>query len=518
MKKILVLNILLLLQFVGFSQLKYVNSVAGSEVGECTVSHNGKYLLMGQSHEITLFEISNTTGGLTKKKSLLNPDNEDFTYLNLSPDDKFLYTRSHYKKNAKLVSVFRVYSLNLTSSEFKLIQSIDNQDNEEFDFNSDVIISPKGTFVFVNSENGNKLYVYKRDPSSGKLSFASKSIANQSNFAEFEMSNDERFLYSSSYNLFKALAVYQMDKSTGTLNEIQQFVHPSYRDYNSSKFVITPNGKFIYTIGTDVYSTSQDQTQITILNRDANTGLVSYKSHYANLKNDGIRNISFIHMDGSGETFFALSSLGNEVHAVYVFKANPIDGSLTKIQTFIDGGLTSKLRGVYDMAFSNSNRFVYLTAARDNAITILDNPQAKKSIAPVEEVQIVENTTIEVEQEPNNITNVQVQQTTTNTPTATINSSNSRAISKELYSEVWKKLMIETSDAKRMDICFEQLEGKSMKTVQIAAMAMLFTSEYKRLEFVKFMSFFTSDKENYKILVDLFTFDTIKDDFNKSIK
>lgn len=518
MKKILVFSFLLLVQFVGFSQLKYVNSIAGNEIGECTVSHNGKYFLIDQFHEITLFEINNSSGGLTKKKSFLNPDNEEFTFLNLSPDDKFLYTRSHTKKNGQLVSVVRVYALNLASSEFKLIQSIDNQDGKNLDFNTDVGISPKGSFIFLNNENGNELYVYNRNPTTGMLSFASKNVADRSNFSEFEMSQDERFLYTSSYNLYKSLAVYQMDKSNGSLSEIQQFVHPSYRDYNSSKFVIAPNGKFIYTIGTDVYSTSQDQTQITVLNRDTNTGLVSYKTHYANLKNEGIRNISFIHMDGSGETFFALSSLGNEVHAVYVFKANPIDGSLTKTQTLIDGGLTSKLRGVYDMAFSNSNRFVYLTAARDNAITILDNPQAKKSIAPPEEVQIVGNTASEVVQEPIITTNVQAQQTTTNVPATTINSSSSQAISKELYSEVWKKLMVESSDAKRMDICFEQLEGKSMKTVQIAAMAMLFTSEFKRLEFVKFMSFFTSDKENYKILVDLFTFDTIKDDFNKSIK
>lgn len=234
-------------------------------------------------------------------------------------------------------------------------------------------------------------------------------------------------------------------------------------------------------------------------------------------------------MDGSGETFFGFSSLGNEVHAVYVFKANPTDGSLTKIQTLNDAGTTSKLRGVYEIAFSNNNKYVYLSAARDNAITVMQNPNAKPSyvnteVAPIETVEEPEVEIIEVVETPNdNIETVETVETNNSNGTASntngsSTNSSQNAISKEFYADIWKKLSAEPTDAKKLDICYEQLEGKSMKTVQVAALAMLFNSEYKRLEFVKFMSYFTSDKENYKILVDLFTFETIKEDFIKSIK
>lgn len=526
MKKFIGTLLLVLFHFSINAQLKYVNVVTGNSVGECKTTTNGKHLISLQFHDIIIYEMNATSGLLTKKKTFQNPDSEEFSSINLSPDDQYLYTRSHAKKNGQLLAVLRVYKINWSTFDFKLVQSIDGQDGSTFEFNADVKISPKGSFVFISSENATELYVYKRNSGTGMLTFASKKVVPQSHFTEFAMSNDERFLYGASFNLYKALVVYQMDKQSGNLNEIQQFTHPSYKDYTSEKLVISPNNKFIYGIGTDVYASDQDQTQITIYERDPNTGLISYKTHYSNLKSDGINNICFIYMDGSGETFYAFSSLGNEIHAVYVFKANPLDGSLTKIQTINDSGTTSKLRGIYEIAFSTNNKFVYLSAARDNAITIMQNPNAKPSyvyteVAPIETVEESEEEVIEVVETPNN--NIETVETNNSTGTSSNSNgsstnSNQNAISKEFYADIWKKLSAEPSDAKKLDICYEQLEGKSMKTVQVAALAMLFNSEYKRLEFVKFMSYFTSDKENFKILVDLFSYETIKDDFNKSIK
>lgn len=525
MKKIIVTLLLLIFHFYSNAQLKYIGSVTGNSVGETKVTKNGKFLISLQFHDLIVYAINPTTGELTKKKTFPNPEDQEFTYSNLSPDDQFLYVRTHSKVNGKLMTVFKVYKINWTTFEFKPIQTISNQDGKEFEFNAQLKISPKGSFLLASSENGTELYVYRRNKETGMLTFASKKVVPQSQFSEFDMSSDERFLYGASFNLFKAFVVYQMDQS-GNMSEIQQIEHPSFKHYTSDKFVITPNNKYIYAIGTDSYASDQDQSHITIYERNSSTGMLTYKSHYANLKNEGIRNISFIHIDGSGETFYALSSLGNDFHGIYVFKANPIDGSLTKVQTISDAGTTSKLRGVYEVSYSPNNKIVYFSAARGNAITIMQNPNAKASyvfteVAPIETMEQTEIEENVLEEEPvETVETVETSNpsgTTSNTAGSTSNSSQS-GISKEFYAEIWRKLSAESTDAKKLDICYEQLEGKSMKTVQVAALAMLFSSEYKRLEFVKFMSYFTSDKENYKILVDLFTFETIKDDFKKSIK
>jgi hypothetical protein len=54
--------------------------------------------------------------------------------------------------------------------------------------------------------------------------------------------------------------------------------------------------------------------------------------------------------------------------------------------------------------------------------------------------------------------------------------------------------------------------------MQVASIAMLFESEYQRLEYVKFEYYFVNDKENYKQLGDLFTYDSILKEFNKLVQ
>lgn len=520
MKKIILLPFLLCFIFSSRAQFKYVSALSGGEMGECTVSHNGKFLFLNHTNEITIYDISSTSGLLTKKRSLVNPDQQEYTFIVLTPDDKFLYTRSHIKKDGKFVSVFRMFSMNPQTAETKLIGSLEGQDGSTFDYNANIQISPKGNFILVSSNSDQEMYVYKRN-SDGSLTHLSKTVSpTLGMFNEFQMSADERFLYVASQNLYKAMAVYSFDKNSGSLNSMQQIENPNYRHYNSDKFVITPNGKFVYTIGSDSYATDQTQNQITIYNRDAQSGMLSYAKTLTNLKSDGIIEISFLYMDGSGENLIACTSLGADSHAVHTYKADPNTGELKKSQTFNDGGITSKLRGAYGVSFTPNNKFMYVTAARDNAITIFENSSPKPSVTMREEV-VVEPIH---QDEPDPI----VTNETTNTNSGTTNSntssgsssgaSSANAISKELYAEAWKKISAESSDGTRLDLSYQLLEGKSMKTVQIAAMAMLFTSEYKRLEFVKFMSYFVIDKENYRLLVDLFTYDSIKDDFNKTLK
>lgn len=516
MKKNICTLIIVLFQFAINAQLKHLNSLAGNSVGESAVSNNGKYLLSLQYHDLIIYDLNATNGALTKKKTFSNLDNEEFMNVNLSPDDKFLYVRSRHKKDGNLISVLRAYAINWSTFEFNLIQSIDNQDGTNYEFNAKIKISPQGNYMLVAHQNSCELFVYKRSTTTGLLTFTSKKNVDGSHFGEFEMSYDERFLYTAPFNHFKALVVFEVDKQLGSLNEIQQFDHPYFKSYHSDKLLISPNNKFIYSIGTDTYAKDRNQSHITIYNRDRNTGLISYNTHYSNLKNEKIENINFIYMDKSGETLYALTSLGNVNHTINVFKANPIDGSLSKIQTINDGGATNKLRGVYDVDFSKSNKFVYFSAARDNAITIMENPLAKPSYNHTEEVLAQGNEEIEAEENAMEQESNEVVETTN--PTESAENSNLKPITKEFYEETWRKLQMETSDAKKMDLCYDQLEGQSMKTVQVAAMAILFNSEYKRLEFVKFMSYFTSDKENYKILVDLFTYSAIKEDFIKSTK
>ena len=71
-------------------------------------------------------------------------------------------------------------------------------------------------------------------------------------------------------------------------------------------------------------------------------------------------------------------------------------------------------------------------------------------------------------------------------------------------------LAAEENDITRLNRSFELLEGKCIKVIQVAALAYLFKSEYQRLQFVKFTSYFLNDPQNKWILADLFSYENMR--------
>jgi hypothetical protein len=160
---------------------------------------------------------------------------------------------------------------------------------------------------------------------------------------------------------------------------------------------------------------------------------------------------------------------------------------------------------------------VYVSAIDDHTLNIFKNPNAKASVtAP--SVSISTNT------QGTDDSVLTGSTTTTTTSDGSTNNSGTTSqptpvsdFPKDKFNEVRKKLQAETSDTKRMDLCYQLLEGKALSTMQVASIAMLFDSEYQRLEYVKFEYYFVNDKEHYKQLSDLFTYDSILQEFNKLV-
>jgi hypothetical protein len=140
----------------------------------------------------------------------------------------------------------------------------------------------------------------------------------------------------------------------------------------------------------------------------------------------------------------------------------------------------------------------------DGALNIFYNPQAREPqiVQPVQEVvasndsqPIVGNTQSNNDVPLNNQNDVQC---------------DGEEISSKEFGEIWNALASEESDIVRLEKSFGLIEGKCMKVVQAAALSYLFNSEYKRLEFVKFVSYFLYDKENVHLLAEVFQYDRMR--------
>lgn len=514
MKKSTLIFILSVLIITARAQVNYMSNVYAKSASQSAVSHNGKFLFLSSYHDIIVFEINPSTGALTKKRTLPSPTNTEFCGMHLSPDDKFLYTQSAISPQANTTAI-STYACNPLTGELKLKNTIDHQGTETFEL-SMTNMSPQGNFLFVANNSYKDLFVYRRNATDGSLSFQNKiSTGKLMMFFDYVISPDEKFMYVNCPNIYKEATIYSIDQTTGYLTKVTEVTNPNYPNKYAEKLMISPDGKSVYAIERLYQDATQDyRIDLTQYRRDEQTGQVSYQAHYP----QGVTQLDYLFIDGSGEYVYASQAIGTGMHAFHVFKRDPSTGNLNKLQSFFDTGTTNRLEGSYVCSFSKDNQFLYVSAIDDDALNIFRNPNAKASV-PAPSVSVPAN--------PRG-TNDAVSTGTTTTTIGGGSNNNGGTTSqpagpvsdftKEKFNEIRKQLQAETSDTKRMDLCYQLLEGKALSTMQVASIAMLFESEYKRLEYVKFEYYFVNDKEHYKQLGDLFTYDSILQEFNKLVQ
>jgi 6-phosphogluconolactonase (cycloisomerase 2 family) len=515
MKKTSLVFILSVLIITAQAQVNHVSSVYAKQASQSAVSHNGKFLFLSSFDEIIVFEINPSTGALTKKRTLPSPVNAEFCGMHLSPDDKFLYTQSRTSADASTTAI-STYACNPLTGELKLKHTLNQQGTETFELMSMTNMSPQGNFLFIANNSYKDLFVYRRNVTDGSLTFQSKiSTGKLMMFFDYVISPDEKFMYVNCANIYKEATIYSIDQYTGYLTKVTEVANPIYPNSYPQKLMISPDGKNVYAISRLYQDATQDyRYNLTQYSRDEQTGLMSYQAHYF----QGVMQLDYIFIDGSGEYVYASKAFGSDVHAIHIFKRDVSTGNLTKLQSFFDSGTTNKLAGSYIFSFSKNNQFVYVSAIDDHTLNIFKNPNAKASvIAP--SVSVSTNS-----QGSDDSVFTGITTTTTTSDGSSNNSTTSQPTGpvsdfpKDKFNEVRKELQAETSDTKRMDLCYKLLEGKALSTMQVASIAMLFDSEYQRLEYVKFEYYFVTDKENYKLLSDLFTYDSILQEFNKLVQ
>lgn len=518
MKKSALIFILSVLIITAHAQVNYMSNVYAKDASESAVSHNGKFLFLSSFHDIIVFEINSSTGALTKKRTLPSPTNSEFCGMHLSPDDNFLYTQSRTSPEANTTAI-STYACNPLTGELKLKYTLNQQGTETFELNSMTNMSPQGNFLFIANNTYKDLFVYRRNVTDGSLSFQNKiSTGKLMMFFEYVISPDEKFMYVNCANIYKEATIYSIDQNTGNLTKITEVTNPNYPNKYAHKMMVSPDGKNVYTINELYQDATQDyRYDLTQYSRDEQSGMMSYQAHYPNLKAQGVGQLDYLFIDGSGEYVYASKAFGSDMHAFHIFKRDASTGNLTKLQSFFDSGTTNKLAGSYVCSFSKDNQFVYVSAIDDHALNIFKNPNAKASVTP----------SVSVSTNAQGTDESVLTGTTTTTTTNDGSTNNGGTLSqptgpvsdfpKDKFNEVRKELQAETSDTKRMDMCYKLLEGKALSTMQVASIAMLFDSEYQRLEYVKFEYYFVNDKEHYKQLSDLFTYDSILQEFNKLV-
>jgi 6-phosphogluconolactonase (cycloisomerase 2 family) len=342
-------------------------------ISDVVVSNSGKFVLTASyaSGAVSIFERNVATGFLTYRNMISGIINA--FGLVISPDDKHIYAASPSGTIDAILINPTDLSLTLLTKNLK--------PGATGGFVS-VSISPDGKWVYGIGGSPSGLVVFRRDASTGQLTFVADYADNMnehvlgqsfgptvSPIKNTATSADGQFLYVSS-TLDHAVTVFRVNQTTGALSQLAWYINgiSGVSGLNGASSVrLSPNGRYLYVSG-------QSSNAIAIFRVDATSGLLTFVGQVAQgdpgiSKLQGVRSLT-ISPDGRYLFASAITS-----HAINVFSVNPNTGLLTLVTEAVDSeNNISGLTQPSGMATDLGSRHLYVAGQSAHSLVAFNLP------------------------------------------------------------------------------------------------------------------------------------------------
>jgi 6-phosphogluconolactonase (cycloisomerase 2 family) len=345
-------------------------------VWSLTVSPDGKHVYAaGYRHDAAaVFSRDETTGKLT----FVEAQKEGVGGVNgiggpcsvaVSPDGRHVYVAGHWDHSVA------VFSRDRTTGKLTFIEVQRDGVNgvDGLYVINWVTVSPDGKHVYAASYRDYALAVFGRDATTGKLTFVEVHKDDLSGvdglYGAFfvAVSPDGEHVYAAGY-LESALAVFRRDKSTGKLTfiEVQRDGVGGVDGLEGpSSVALSPDGEHIYVAGAG-------DNAVAVFSRDKSTGKLSF----IEVQRDGIGSVDGLERARS----VAVSPNGRYVyaagwaeHALAVFRRDKTTGKLTFVEVERDGvGGVNGLQGASCVTVSpdGDGKHVYVAGNWAQAVSV----------------------------------------------------------------------------------------------------------------------------------------------------
>ncbi|MDJ0836917.1 MAG: beta-propeller fold lactonase family protein [Acidobacteriota bacterium] len=238
------------------------------------------------------------------------------------------------------------------------------------------ILSPDGRFLYVAARFENAVSVYQVDPVSGLLSLLEEyrdetnEITGLDGVLAMDISPDGAHLYAAAFD-DDTVTVFSRDNDSGRLTWVE-----NWRDgtedadgLNGTRDLkVSPDGNHVYVLG------SEDDT-ITVFNRAAATGALTFNIAYTRVSDNDEDLLTFFDFPGNlifnqaGTHLYVTTRGGGNL---YLFTRNTSNGELTVDELYRDTDENyGSLSGADAMVLSDDERFLYVAADYDNTIHAL---------------------------------------------------------------------------------------------------------------------------------------------------
>ncbi|MEH2024341.1 beta-propeller fold lactonase family protein [Nostoc sp.] len=301
--------------------------------------------------------------------------------ITVSPDGRFLYAAGY---NDSAVAVFK-RDTTTGKLSFVEVQKDDTNGVDGLGSSYSVTVSPDGKFLYASGYDDSAVAVFKRNQQTGKLSFVevqkddTNGVDGLGGAESITVSPDGKFLYASGYD-DSAVAVFERDITTGQLS----FVEVQKDDTNgvdglggANSVIVSPDGKFLYAAG-------YDDSAVAVFERDTTTGQLSFVEVQKDGTNgvDGLASAASVTVSPDGKYLYAA---GYNDSAVAVFERDTTTGQLSFVEVQKDGiSSVDGLDGVYSVTVSPDGKYLYAAGYQDSAVAVFERNQQTGKLSFVE--------------------------------------------------------------------------------------------------------------------------------------
>ena len=302
----------------------------------------------------------------------------------VSPDGTSVYTAS---SRDDAVAVFRrdpeTGALTFVERKRDAVDDVTNG----LDGAAAVTVSPDSLWVYACGYDDDAIVVFARDPATGALTFVEFQMNNVfgvqglNGVRAVTVSPDGTHLYAAA-DRADSLTVFRRNTADGKLTFLERKQDALDNSVDgldlANAVVVSPDGKHVYSAGT------RDDA-IGIFSRDAATGLLTFVGVVRDGVDpvEGLFGVRGLAVAPDGSHVYAA---GTDDNAVTVFERDATTGALTFAGTHLDGvGDVRDLAGVQAVALSPDGSTLYAAAASGDAVTAFSTRCADGTLDPDEQ-------------------------------------------------------------------------------------------------------------------------------------
>jgi cysteine-rich repeat protein len=251
-----------------------------------------------------------------------------------------------------------------------------------------IAVSPDNLFVYVGGADDDAIAVFARNPATGALTFIEVQrngmfgVSGLSRVRAVTVSADGAHVYAAA-SRDDSLTVFRRNVTTGALTFIER--QRDSQDVggvdgldSATAVVVSPDGKHVYAAGTL-------DDAVALFSRDAATGALAFVSVVREgvAGVDGLFGVKGLAMAPDGLHLYAASADDN---AVTVFERDATTGALTFAGTHPDGvGDVMGLAGAQGVALGPEGNDLYVAGATSDAVTVFSTHCADGTLDPDEQ-------------------------------------------------------------------------------------------------------------------------------------